>query len=232
MPSTTGPKGAVKRRVQTGKLEKPTCEIPDPVQPGVIKQGHPGYFWLAYDWRNLVPACVFCNSGQGKNDRFDINKDYLILVKFDQAEIDAMLSVPKPRPSKKWPGYYYLSPESLDALEEPLLLNPLNPREERDPSKHIRFGVRGTVAAVDGSPLGRTSIEVFQLRAEELRTARQRAQETFRDKYYDAMRKFDPAKPEKSAANALLGKYKAGRFAFSAAALDYHKILQRAQAKL
>src|SRR5215472_5170548 len=26
---------------------------------------HPGYYWLAYDWRNLLPACGQCNSGDG-----------------------------------------------------------------------------------------------------------------------------------------------------------------------
>ena len=24
-------------------------------------QEHPGYYWLAYDWQNLVPACAMCN---------------------------------------------------------------------------------------------------------------------------------------------------------------------------
>jgi hypothetical protein len=28
---------------------------------GTIK-AHPGYYWLAYDWRNLLPACWLCNS--------------------------------------------------------------------------------------------------------------------------------------------------------------------------
>src|SRR3954454_1457494 len=25
------------------------------------RQGHPGYYWLAYDWDNLFPSCTFCN---------------------------------------------------------------------------------------------------------------------------------------------------------------------------
>ena len=28
---------------------------------------HPGYYWLAYDWDNLLPSCAFCN--QGRRDR-------------------------------------------------------------------------------------------------------------------------------------------------------------------
>src|SRR5215213_1418661 len=27
---------------------------------------HPGYYWLAYDWRNLFPACQRCNSNRGR----------------------------------------------------------------------------------------------------------------------------------------------------------------------
>jgi hypothetical protein len=27
---------------------------------------HPGYFWLAYHWKNLLPSCAFCNAHLGK----------------------------------------------------------------------------------------------------------------------------------------------------------------------
>jgi hypothetical protein len=107
-----------------------------------------------------------------------------------------------------------------------LLLNPLNAPEGRDPRKHLRFGVRGTVAEIDGSKLGRISIETFQLQSEKLRVARQRAQEEFRNKYYDAMRNFDPLDPERSGAKSVLEEYSKGIWPFSAAALDFHKILQ------
>src|SRR5712672_2186387 len=68
------PKGAVKYKNSSGEFEEPSCEFLSPVTGNILKVGHPGYFWLAYDWRNLVPACVYCNSGQGKNERFDIAK--------------------------------------------------------------------------------------------------------------------------------------------------------------
>ncbi len=29
---------------------------------------HPGYFWLAYDWQNLLPSCGLCNKQPGKDD--------------------------------------------------------------------------------------------------------------------------------------------------------------------
>lgn len=40
---------------------------------------HPGYYWVAYDWRNLLPSCILCNQsstekGQplGKRNRFPV----------------------------------------------------------------------------------------------------------------------------------------------------------------
>jgi hypothetical protein len=225
------PKGAVKRKTQAGSFEQVHGEVLDPRQDRIVTKSHPGYFWLAYDWRNLVPSCVYCNSGEGKNERFDA-QHYFVMVKCDQAEVDALPPSQKPRQSKKWPGYYYLTPAGLDARESPLLLNPLNASGERDPRKHIRFGSRGTVAAVDESMLGRTSIETFQLQSEKLRIARQKAQEEFRSKYYDAMRKFDPSNPRQSEAWKVLEEYSRGRWPFSAAAIDYLKILSTAEATL
>ncbi len=228
------PKGSVKRKLGSGGLEASLCEIVHPVKNTAWTKEHPGYFWLAYDWRNLVPACVYCNSGQGKNDRFDITlgKRHLVMVKLEENEVSGLPLMAKPRPSKKWPGYYYLAPAGLDALEEPLLLNPLNAPDNRDPRRHIRFGVRGIAAAVDGSPIGVTSLETFQLKTEKLRQQRQKAQESFRDKYFDAMRDFDPSNPEASEAKKLLKEYGQGRYPFSAAALDYHRILKEAEMSL
>jgi len=55
---------------------------------------HPGYYWLAYDYHNLLPTCPLCNRCGGKTSRFPIK------------------------------GKRAMRPEdSLDA-EKPLLLNP------------------------------------------------------------------------------------------------------------
>ncbi|MFL5242428.1 MAG: hypothetical protein ACJ8FY_10005, partial [Gemmataceae bacterium] len=46
---------------------------------------HPGYYWLAYDWRNLVPSCCLCNKINhrsegsrliGKGTRFPVAGQY------------------------------------------------------------------------------------------------------------------------------------------------------------
>ena len=31
-----------------------------------------GYYWLCYEWSNLLPSCSECNSKQGKNNKFPL----------------------------------------------------------------------------------------------------------------------------------------------------------------
>ena len=57
-----------------------TDEFDDPimiVDGDGVEINHPGYYWLAYDWRNLLPTCKRCNSASetgnnrnGKRNRF------------------------------------------------------------------------------------------------------------------------------------------------------------------
>ena len=35
-------------------------------------KSHPGYYWLCYEWTNLMPACVKCNRDGGKHSQFPI----------------------------------------------------------------------------------------------------------------------------------------------------------------
>jgi hypothetical protein len=32
---------------------------------GSRKKPHPGYYWLAYEWTNLIPSCAICNGKKG-----------------------------------------------------------------------------------------------------------------------------------------------------------------------
>jgi hypothetical protein len=71
---------------------------------------HPGYYWLAYKWTNLLPTCITCNQpgaeGIGKHDRFPVQD-----------------------------GKYALRDEDL-ANEKPLFFNPIDAAEE-DPANHL-----------------------------------------------------------------------------------------------
>jgi len=222
------PKGAVKFKVATGRVEIARWDLPN--QASAQSKVHPGYFWLAYDWRNLVPACSFCNSGLGKNERFDVSKRHLVLVPLTENEFQSFGPRSKPLPSRTFPGSYYLSPETLDVLEDPHVLSPLNPRPDRDPRKHIFFGVRGIIEARKDSVYGAKTIEILRLDREDLRKRRQKAQAEFQDDYFDALRKEDlvddDPKTNETAVNKLLAEYQKGEHFFSASALAFHEIIK------
>jgi hypothetical protein len=208
------PKGSVIWRDDNGDESRAQCELHD----GEIID-HPGYFWLAYDWRNLVPACADCNSGNGKVDQFPVGSKHLFQLRgaaFPQGSIG-------PHPKLECPvgsGKYFPEPDTLDAGERPLLLNPLNPGQDRDPINHLRYSVGGRVIPVGGSKLGENSIRVFDLKREEIRQRRQEAQELAQMNYYlIRARKFGPDRQVEE--DALLDKYRAGLMDFSSAALDH-----------
>jgi hypothetical protein len=119
------PKSAVTERCESGRSE------------AIERDGrkHPGYWWLAYDWSNLLPACQRCNSG-GKGTQFPVAREHV----FEPAGGE--------------------SAEELDGHEEPLLLHPFR---GEDPLDHLAFDELGGVHPVGDSSYGKTSIAVFRL---------------------------------------------------------------------
>ncbi|WP_432983964.1 hypothetical protein [Dactylosporangium sp. CA-233914] len=115
----------------------------------------PGYAWLAYEWRNIVPACDQCNSGDGKQDQFPIAGRRVLAV--DE------LTNPN-------------DVTELDAIEQPLLLHPYSD----DPERHLVFGLAGAVGPRDGSAKGRETIAVCRLDRAALMDDRARLQEQVR----------------------------------------------------
>jgi uncharacterized protein (TIGR02646 family) len=122
---------------------------------------HPGYYWLAYDWDNLLPSCADCNrfrwydkemSG-GKADRFPVK------------------------------GPHAYDPDGL-SKEKPLLIDP----SKEDPTRHLRIefdSVTESIIYRAKTDEGETTIETFGLnKREQLVKQRTRAfadaQEAFR----------------------------------------------------
>ncbi len=116
---------------------------------------HPGYFWLAYDWDNLLPSCILCNQLNrtptneliGKGNRFPTVGQHATA-----------------------PG------EDLEA-EQPLLLNPL----KDDPAEHLVLDP--TTGILGGkTEKGKTTIAVLGLNREGLLTYRKQTyQNVIRD---------------------------------------------------
>lgn len=95
---------------------------------------HPGYYWLAYDWKNLLPSCTDCNqpgviSGKkkGKHNRFPVN------------------------------GTHAANPDEIKD-EQPLLINPV----ADDPGEHLTIDIK-TGLMDYRTEKGKMCIEIFAL---------------------------------------------------------------------
>jgi hypothetical protein len=127
--------------------KKVTVEVDGKAQTAMCgEKPHPGYYWLAYDWRNLVPACEKCNRASGKMNQFPVQHSHYCAAD--------------------------LKSDELDEVEEPLLLNP----HRESSFGVLRFGDQGTVGSVDNDARGECSIGVYRLDREDLATERFRAQ--------------------------------------------------------
>jgi hypothetical protein len=181
-------------------------------------KGHPGYFWLAYSWENLVPACTSCNSGEGKNAIFPVDRRHCVLpVKMPAKPDDADQAAYE---SRTQPGHYYLRPPEIDELERPLLLNPMfdNPRE------YIRFKPKGFIYSE--YQRGKESIKIYRLDEDKLRGRRQTQEEFLRRKYYGARCEAETPEERDQAIRRVLAPFIEGRAEYSEAALQVLEVLE------
>lgn len=133
------PKGAVLDKDGQPVLISPSAKAKVP---------HPGYYWLAYDWRNLLPSCSKCNRMTRTRDGKWVGKGARFPVKYSWA----------------WhPGD--------EANEEPLLIHPVLDR----PEKYLGIDVNtGVIYALDENEKGKACIEVLDLNREGLPEVRRK----------------------------------------------------------
>jgi uncharacterized protein (TIGR02646 family) len=116
---------------------------------------HPGYYWLALEWSNLVLSCPACNGQGAKGNRFPIAGDRVMVQNpFDP---NGNLLAQTLRAN--------LAP-LLD--EHPVLLHP----EIDNPGAHLNFTAFGLLEGTTGR--GRESICICQLNRDSLIDARQK----------------------------------------------------------
>lgn len=208
------PKGGVMEDKTTRQYAQ--CDVPLPPENPCGTVQHPGYFWLAYHWENLVPACEFCNSNEGKLEQYPARR-HILMKPLTEAERDTLKG--KYWPSPAWNGWYYLSSQDLDREEQPFIINPLNPAPGYEPRTHLHFGVKGAITAVNGSPIGQKSIEVYNLDSDKLRQRRQKAQEAIQLQYFSAFA-VNPQDPA-ALADQKIQDFLEYREPYSTAALEY-----------
>ncbi len=118
---------------------------------------HPGYFWLAYEWQNLLLACANCNSSHSS---YQSGERVSHPGKLNEFRVTGG-RVPEPSAN---PADWMTDLET----ENPLLLNPYFD----DPEEHLTFDDKGFLYPKDGSERGKETIEVCDLNRVDLIDAR------------------------------------------------------------
>ncbi len=135
---------------------KPEVEHYRPKKRVKEDDSHLGYYWLCYEWSNLLPSCRYCNTEGGKVNSFPIsgirNQDPPInkegKLVFENCKIQSI---------------------SLSS-EEPLLLNP----EIDQPENHLKFNRAGQIIGKGPEKKGEITIEVCNLNRDNLKFHRKR----------------------------------------------------------
>jgi hypothetical protein len=178
------PKFAVQTLVKAGrgKAEKPLCRKTERSWETLVRRpvevtfadgsrgAHPGYYWLAYAWSNLLPACSLCNKGHYSDTSYGVGKKKVYPYVGKEALFPVVGDANTLDPSS-----------AAIAAERPLLINP----SLDDPSKDLELeGASGTLSPrrlANGklSDRGRTTIAVLDLNRTELVTRRKSAYVNF-----------------------------------------------------
>ena len=97
------------------------------------RPGHPGYYWLAYDWDNLLPSCAHCNRSRKDQPRYGAPVTLPAQGKRDQFPLE----VERDRA---------MVPDDDLGRERPYLLNPCC--KDDKPEEHLTYDFLGRIHPV------------------------------------------------------------------------------------
>jgi hypothetical protein len=121
-----------------------------------IAMNHPGYYWLCYEWSNLLPACPSCNREGGKISRFPTRHHYEYQPVFN------------PHPSFDYSACIANGNPLL--TEEPYLLHP----EIDDPEPCFKFVIASkkkgiAIEGIDPERRGEVTADICKLNRDEIK---------------------------------------------------------------
>jgi hypothetical protein len=148
------------------------------IEAGGVAQPHPGYYWLAYEWRNLLPTCARCNRPARLPDGRLVGKS----TRFPVARVCPRCRRPAPagaatdavcaehglvfRHGHEWrPG--------LETNEAPLFIHPIFD----NPELHLRMDV-ATGLLIGKTPRGQLCIDLLDLNRDGLPDERRKCYRT------------------------------------------------------
>lgn len=131
-----------------------------------------GYYWLCYEWSNLIPACTKCNSGKGKWNKFPV----------------LGLQITEP-PLKNGNLDFEKCKADSDVLKNEIsgLIHP----EVEEPEKHLKVDINGVLASNQGdNSKGYHTIDVCDLNRGNLRKARKEIIDNIINRFYSIFEDF------------------------------------------
>ncbi len=141
------------------------------------RKNHPGYYWLAYTWENLYPACLLCNQRREDKPLYD---DFTTLPSAGKAD-----QFPIEGESKR-----AMKPGDPIENEAPLLLDP----NVDDPEYHITFDSIGKACPLDlKNERASKTIDICNLNRRRLVEARRRRLQEVKDSIIDNGKQFPSA---------------------------------------
>ncbi|WP_400078762.1 hypothetical protein [Winogradskyella sp. R77965] len=130
---------------------------------GKVKEDntHNGYYWLCYEWTNLLPSCVKCNRDGGKHSKFPIS--------------GIRIALPTLLPGPQLDLSTHKANHATLLNEEPLILHPeIDNPENYFGFKHDQNRKGIEIYGTDNGNRGDTTISVCKLNRQELRIERLR----------------------------------------------------------
>ncbi|MDQ1350131.1 MAG: hypothetical protein QG657_432 [Acidobacteriota bacterium] len=130
------------------------------------KQGdesHNGYYWLGYEWSNLLLGCPKCNGKGGKSTRFPISGKRV----YDGSPFDSSGEI------DSFDRTRLIATNSPLIDEKPLLLNP----EYDEPGDHLEFDNLGQIKGI--TERGDATIKICKLNRDALYMERQKVLDPF-----------------------------------------------------
>ncbi len=125
----------------------------------VTGEKHDGYYWLCYEWTNLVPACRYCNTEGGKGTQFPIMGTRTFAPEFKNGKLDKQKCKPDKSPLFE---------------EKPYLLHP----EYDEPNSFLGFKINDSfdgidIIGIDTEKRGDFTVKICNLNLLHKRKARQ-----------------------------------------------------------
>ena len=118
---------------------------------------HPGYYWLAYDWKNLLISCSLCNQqpsfGRSESDKIGKGNRFPVL------------------------GFRASKPDEEND-EQAILINPVL----EDPDEYLEVDTSGVLFAKNNNQRGISTINILGLNERRLPLARKKVYDDTRNK--------------------------------------------------